>query len=148
MAEDHKDDFLSSDTEKKIAAFEAKLRAEQAAMPDTSIRSSSVAGMNAPEQYYFGDEKIPIYDTGLNKQIDRVDMEVDRARRNRNTIVADEVDKYMREIRAEIKEKEEAEAKGIEFREHADEHMAPFVFAVPIAIIVIAIIFIAVRSAI
>jgi Fe2+ transport system protein B len=148
MAENTHDDFLSTETERKIAAFEAKLKAEQAAMPDTSIRSNSAAGMNAPEQYYFGDEKIPIYDTGLNKQIDRVDMKVDQARRNRNTIVADEVDKYMREIRMEIEAKEEAEAKGMEFRDKADEHMAPFVWAVPIFLIVVAIIFIAVRAAV
>ena len=140
MAENTHDDFLSSETERKVAEFEAKLKAEQAAMPDTSIRSGSGA-MNAPEQYYFGNEQIPIYDTGLNKQIDRIDMEVDRARRNRNTIIADEVDRYMREIRMEIKAKEEAAAKGIEFKEE-EHHTAPFVYGVPIFLIFVAIIFI------
>ena len=129
MAGENKDDFLSSDTERKIAEFEAKLKAEQASMPDTSIRSTGTS-IYAPEQYYFGDEKIPIYDTGLNKQIDRVDMKVDKARRNRNTIIADEVDQYMREIRMEIKAREEAEAKGIGLPEQ--EHKpAPFLYIVP-----------------
>ena len=129
MAEEHQGDFLSAETEKKVAAFEAKLKAEQAAMPDTSIRSTGTS-INAPEQYYFTDEKIPIYDTGLNKQIDRVDMKVDKMRRSRNSVVADEVDQYMREIRAEIRAKEEAEAKGIAVT--PEEHkLAPFVYIVP-----------------
>jgi hypothetical protein len=144
MAENHKNDFLSTDTEKKIAEFEAKLKAEQAAMPDTSIRSTGMS-INAPEQYYFGDEKIPIYDTGLNKQIDRVDMKVAQARRSRNTIVADEVDQYMREIRMEIKAKEEAEAKGlvVESEEHKQ---APFVYIVPGVLAVFGVIVVVLMS--
>lgn len=130
MSETHPGDFITDETEKKIADFEAKLKAEQAAMPDTSIRSSGMS-INAPQQYYFnGNEKIPIYDTGLNKQIDRVDMKVDRARRNRNTIIADEVDKYMREIRMEIRAREEAEAKGI-VPEEPEHKTAPFVYIFP-----------------
>ena len=79
MSDVNHDDFLSAETEKKVAEFEAKLKAEQAAMPDTSIRSGT-AGMATLENYHFGNENIPIYSTGLNKQIDRVDMEVDRMR--------------------------------------------------------------------
>lgn len=129
MAETQNDDFISAETEKKIKDFEAKLRAEQAAMPDTSIRGGS-GSYAAPEQYYFRDEKIPIYDTGLNKQIDRIDMEVDKARRNRNTIIADEVDRYMREIRLEIQMKEEAQAKGI-VPEEPEHKTAPGIYIVP-----------------
>ena len=129
MAAENKDDFLTADTEKRIAEFEAKLKAEQAAMPDTSIRSSGNS-IYAPEQYYFGNEKIPIYDTGLNKQIDRVDMKVAQARRSRNTIIADEVDRYMQEIRLEIQAKEEARAKGI-VQEPEEQKTAPFIYVVP-----------------
>ena len=144
MAEEQKDDFLSDETEKKIAAFQAKLKAEQAAMPDTSIRSGGTS-INAPEQYYFGDEKIPIYDTGLNKQIDRVDMKVDKMRRSRNAIIADEVDQYMREIRAEIKMREEAEAKGI--APQSEEHkQAPFVYIVPGILLVFGLLVIVLMS--
>ena len=139
MSNEHNDDFLSQETERKVAEFEAKLKAEQAAMPDTSIRSSGMS-INAPQQFYFDSgEKIPIYDTGLNKQIDRVDMKVDKARRNRNTIIADEVDQYMREIRAEIQAKQDAEAKGVALQPE-EHHTAPFVFVVPIVVLVIGII--------
>ena len=123
---EHNDDFLTAETEQKVAEFEAKLRAEQAAMPDTSIRSSGM-GIDAPQNYYFGNENIPIYDSGTNKQIDRVDMEVDRARRHRNTIVADEVDRYMREIRQEIAMKEQNGGVLPEEKHHT----APFVYIVP-----------------
>ena len=144
MSEENKDDFLSTETERKVAEFEAKLRAEQAAMPDTSIRSGGT-GINAPQQYYFNDEKIPIYDTGLNKQIDRVDMKVDKARRSRNAIIADEVDRYMREIRMEIKAREEAEAKGIVVE--PEEHKpAPFIYIVPGILAVFGVIVIVLMS--
>ena len=139
ISNEHNDDFLSQETERKVAEFEAKLKAEQAAMTDTSIRSSGMS-INAPQPFYFDrGEKIPIYDTGLNKQIDRVDMEVDKARRNRNTIIADEVDQYMREIRAEIQAKQDAEAKGVALQPE-EHHTAPFVFVVPIVVLVIGII--------
>ena len=123
---EHNDDFLTAETERKVAEFEAKLKAEQAAMPDTSIRSTGM-GIDAPQNYYFGEESIPIYDSGTNKQIDRVDMKVDRARRNRNTIVADEVDHYMHEIRQEIAMKERNGGVLPEERHHT----APFVYIVP-----------------
>jgi len=127
MANEH-EDFLSADTEKKIAEFEAKLRAEQAAMPDTSIRAGA-GGINVLENYHFGDEQIPIYNSGLNKQIDRVDMKVDRARRTRRTQVADEVDQYMREIRAELQAKEmTTEGKAVVEEEHKT---APFIYIFP-----------------
>ena len=141
MSDVNHDDFLSAETEKKVAEFEAKLKAEQAAMPDTSIRSGT-AGMATLENYHFGNENIPIYSTGLNKQIDRVDMEVDRMRRKRNSIIADEVDQYMREIRMEIRAKEEAAAKGI-VPEEPEQKTAPFIYIVPGILAVFGIIVVA-----
>lgn len=140
MAE-NRDDFLTSDTEKKIADFEAKLRAEQAAMPDTSIRSGA-GGINVLENYHFKDEQIPIYSSGLNKQIDRVDMKVDKARRTRRTQVADEVDQYMREIRAELEEKEAAARAGVPLPE-GEHQPAPFLYIVPGILAVFGIIVVA-----
>ena len=78
----------------------------------------------------------------MNKQIDRVDMEVDRMRRKRNSIIADEVDQYMREIRMEIRAKEEAVAKGIA-PEEPEHKTAPFIYIVPGILAVFGIIVVA-----
>ena len=143
MSDAPKDSFLSSETEKKLADFEAKLKAEQAAMPDTSIRTTG--GIGTGEQFYFdGDEQIPIYDTGLNKQIDRVDMKVSKMRRMRNnTQVSDEVDHYMRQIRAE----REAEANGTSLADSNQNKTAPFLYVVPVILILFGIIVIVAMTA-
>lgn len=106
MSDATKKDFLSSETEKKVAEFEAKLKAEQAAMPDTSIRSGA-GGINVLDNYYFEDSEIPIYDSGTNKQIDRIDMKVDQLkRRKRDAKIEAEIDMYMHQIHEELKMKE------------------------------------------
>lgn len=128
------DDFIQEDTEQRIKEFEEKLKAKQDAMPDTSIRSTG-GGINAPQAVYFKDESIPIYDSGTNKQIDRIDMKMDKLRRGKRTQVADEVDKYMREIRYEI----EAREAGKPIQEPVD-HTAPFIYAVPAILVILAII--------
>lgn len=139
----NKQGFISDDTERKLEDFEAKLKAEQAAMPDTSIRSGA-GGINVLDNYYFGEDSIPIYDSGTNKQIDRVDMEVDKLRRSRRTgQVQDEVDEIMHRIH----EEREAEKRGETPELEHGHKTEPFVFAVPIVIIIIALIFIAVSMA-
>lgn len=140
MADRDKADFLSDDTEQKIAAFEAKLNADKAKMPDTSIRSVG-GGIAAPENCYFDEgEPIPIYDSGTNKQIDRIDMEISRLQRTRRTQLADEVDKYMAEIRAEI-------LSGDEKTVEEEPKTMPFIYIFPGVILVLAIIFVCVRYA-
>ena len=87
-------------------------------------------GINVLENYHFADEQIPIYNSGLNKQIDRVDMKVDRVRRSRRTQIADEVDQYMKEIREEIRQQEmTAEGKAPVHEEKPKQ--APFIYIVP-----------------
>lgn len=139
MAEAGKQDFITEETEKAIAEFERKLRAEQAALPDTSIRSGA-GGINVLENYYFREgTQVPIYDSGTNKQIDRVDMEVDRMRRARHTFQAqDEVDEIMHRIHEERMREQQAEELHLE-KGHQTE---PFVYAVPIVVALIAAVFI------
>ena len=130
-----REDFITDDTECKIREFEAKLKADQEKLPDTSVRATK-RSIDAPENYYFAEgESIPIYDSGTNKQIDRIDMEVDKLRRARNSQLADEVEYYMREIRAEI----EAKERGEEIKEE-EPQTAPFLYIVPTAIIVLGVI--------
>jgi hypothetical protein len=136
MSTADKKDFLSDDTEKKVREFEEKLKAEQAALPDTSIRGGA-GGINVLENYYFNEEgSIPIYDSGTNKQIDRVDMKVDKMRRSRRTAqLQDEVDEIMQRV---YEERKAAEAGNASAKEEAKT--APFVYAVPIVLVIFGII--------
>lgn len=144
MAEPEKQSFISEETERHIEEFEKKLKAQQAAMPDTSIRTGP-GGISVLENYHFTEDSIPIYDSGLNKQIDRVDMEVDRLRRSRRTgHVQDEVDEIMRRIHEERKAAAANQTPEIE-KGHKTE---PFVLAVPAVIIVFAAIFMALSNAV
>lgn len=138
MAGTDKQGFISDDTERKLEEFERKLKAQQAAMPDTSIRSGA-GGINVLENYHFHDDNIPIYDAGTNKQIDRVDMEVDRLRRTRRTAqLQDEVDEIMHRLH----EEKLAEERGELPNETKGNKVEPFVYVVPIVIVLIAILFI------
>lgn len=139
MAETDETSFLSEETERKLAEFTAKLEAEQAAMPDTSIRSGT-GGIDAPENYYFSEgENIPIYSSGLNKQIDRVDMKVDKAKRMRRTNVADEVDRYAREIHAQNVAAQKAK-EAQEPQPDKKRKTAAFIYVFPAILVVFGII--------
>ena len=138
MSDEAKKDFLSEDTEKKVAEFEAKLKAQQAAMPDTSIRAGA-GGINVLENYYFKDGEIPIYDSGTNKQIDNIDMKVDRMRRSKHDArIEAEIEQYMIQLHQEL----EAKEAGLPVDEEEMRHQktATFVYAVPAILVVFGII--------
>ncbi len=142
MSEDSQG-FLSEETERKIAEFKAKLEAEQAALPDTSIRSGT-GKIDAPKNYYFDNESIPIYDTTLNKRIDRVDMEIDRAKRMRRTQLAEELDRYKSQIHAE--NERQNQAGGESQTSKGSNETASFIYIVPGILVVFGIIVVVAMS--
>ena len=90
--------------ENKMSAAEREKqwKAVQAALPDTSIRPGA-GGINVLENYHFADEEIPIYHAGMNKQIDRVDMEVERARRaRREDDITEDIEQNMEGIHEKL----------------------------------------------
>ncbi len=142
---------MSDDTKKRLADFENRLyqqalEAKRASLPDTSIHGGGGGELDVLGDYY-PDEDIPIYGSGLNKQIDRIDMEIDKARRARRSEFRDpEAEAYMARIRkavADDKNKtDEEKAAEEEARKHKRFRDDPFILIVPVVIIFIAIVFI------
>lgn len=142
---------MSDGTKARLADFENKLyqqalEAKRASLPDTSIHSGGSSELDVLGDYY-PDEDIPIYGSGLNKQIDRIDMEIDKAKRARRSAFRDpEAEAYMARIRkavADDKNKtDEEKAAEEEARKHKRFRDDPFILIVPIVIIFIAIVFI------
>ncbi len=142
--EESQSSFLSEETERKIAEFKAKLEAEQAAMPDTSIRSGT-GKIDAPQNYYFDNESIPIYNSSLNKRIDRVDMEVDRAKRARRTQLAEELSHYEKQLHAD-NERIHKQEKGENKDEKGSGKTASFIYVFPAILVVFGIVVVAAMS--
>lgn len=134
MSDEAKSDFISSDTEQKIKEFEDKLKAQQAAMPDTAIRAGA-GGINVLDNYYFNDAEIPIYDSGTNKRIDNIDVKVDRMRRGkRDAKIEAEIDMYMQQLHEELAAKEAG--LPVDAQEEKHQKTAAFIYAVPIALVI------------
>lgn len=146
---------MSDGTKERLAEFENRLyrqalEAKRASLPDTSIHGGG-SELDVLEDYY-PDEDIPIYGSGLNKQIDRIDMEIDKAKRAQRSAFRDpEAEAYMARIRkavAEDKDKTDEE-KAAEADAHKRKRFRddPFILIVPLVIIFIAIVFIVLMAA-
>lgn len=141
---------MSDGTKERLAEFENRLyrqalEAKRASLPDTSIHGGG-SELDVLEDYY-PDQDIPIYGSGLNKQIDRIDMEIDKAKRAQRSSFRDpEAEAYMARIRkavAEDKDKTDEEKAAEEAaRKHKRFRDDPFILIVPIVIVFIAIVFI------
>lgn len=141
---------MSADTKKKLADFEDKLyqqmlEEKRAAMPDTSIHSTGGSELDAVDHYY-PKEDIPIYSSGMNKQIDRVDMEIDKAKRSRRGDFLDpDAARFIKQLRAQEEGKSEEEIEAERIARHKKD--SRFIIIVPIVIVIIALIFIGLSSA-
>ncbi|MGI6591347.1 MAG: hypothetical protein ACOX1O_07060 [Eggerthellaceae bacterium] len=143
---------MSSETEKKVAAFENKLYQQaleeaRKQMPDTSIHGISNASEIDSVSAYYPKHDVPIYDAGTNKQIDRIDMELDKVKRaNRNDSIDSDAVLYMKQLRSRVasevgKTDEEIEAANEAERLARHKRDSRFIYIVPIVIVVIAIVF-------
>lgn len=136
---------MSADTQKKLADFENKLYQQmledkRAAMPDTSIHRTGGSELDAVDHYY-PKHDVPIYSSGMNKQIDRVDMELDKAKRSRRGDFLDpDAARFVRQLRAQEEGKTEEEIEAERVARHKKD--SRFIIIVPIVIVVIAFVFI------
>lgn len=141
---------MSADTKAKLAKFEDELyqkmlEDKRAAMPDTSIHSTGGSELDAVDHYY-PKEDIPIYSSGMNKQIDRVDMEIDKAKRSRRGDYLDpDAQRFIRQLRAQEQGKTEEEIEAERLERHKKD--SRFIIIVPIVIVIIALIFIGLVAA-